>query len=137
PMSTVRPDPEYALVASGNLKRRQATSNFFLSGTVAAAALAVLVLLILIFEVTRKGISALSWHFLTGSLPDATGQTGGIGPALLGTLELGVIATIIALPVGVLTAVALNEYAPPWLAKWLQIGLELMAGLPPILLGVF
>jgi phosphate transport system permease protein len=135
-VSAIAPDPAHALVASGNLARRQRVSRVMLSGTVLAAALAVGVLGLLIVYTAVKGISALSVSFLTSNLPDANG-VGGIGPALVGSAELGLIAIIIALPVGVVTALALNEFSGRRLAIALQTGLELMAGLPPILLGVF
>jgi phosphate transport system permease protein len=133
----VPPDPRHALTPSGNLRRRQLVSRMMLLGTLLAAALAVVVLGILLVYVAIKGISAISWSFLTSSLPGADGNAGGIGPALVGSLELALIATIIALPLGVLTALALNEFAGVKLGKALQVALELMAGLPPILLGVF
>jgi phosphate transport system permease protein len=133
---TTPPDPRHSLAASGNLRRRQYTSQVMLLGTLLAAALAVVVLGILLVYCAIKGISAISWSFITSSLP-GIGNGGGIGPALLGSLELAVIATIIALPLGVLTALALNEFAGRRLGRSLQIALELMAGLPPILLGVF
>lgn len=131
------PDPKHALVASGNLRRRQLVSRLALLSTLLAAALAVVVLGILLVYVAIKGISAISWSFFTSSLPGSFGSAGGIGPALVGSLELAVIAIIIALPLGVLTALALNEFAGYKLSRGLQIALELMAGLPPILLGVF
>jgi phosphate transport system permease protein len=132
----IPPDPAHALVASGNLRRRQMTSRVALMSTLMAAALAVVVLGILLVYCAIKGISTISWSFLTSSLP-GIGNGGGIGPALIGSLELAVIATVIALPLGVLTALALNEFAGYRLGRSLQIALELMAGLPPIILGVF
>lgn len=131
------PDPKHALVASGNLRRRQLVSRLALLSTLLAAALAVVVLGILLVYVAIKGVSAISWSFFTSSLPGLSGTSGGIGPALIGSFELAVIAIAIALPLGVLTALALNEFAGNKLSRSLQIALELMAGVPPILLGVF
>jgi phosphate transport system permease protein len=139
-MSTVPhfgPDPKYALTPSGNLRRREFTSKVLIGLTIAAAALAVSVLFILIFYTAHEGISQLSFSFLTSKLPPATGGAGGIGPAIVGTFELVLMSTLIALPVGLLTAIALAEYAPPRVARPLSIALELMAGVPTIVIGIF
>ncbi|MBO0767900.1 MAG: ABC transporter permease subunit [Solirubrobacterales bacterium] len=129
-MSALTPDPAHALSASGNLARRQLISRIFVSGTVLACGLAVVVLAILILYCAVNGASKLSFAFLFGGAP-------GIGPDIVGTAELALIAVLIALPIGVLTALALAEFASARLARAFQVALELMAGLPPVLLGVF
>jgi phosphate transport system permease protein len=131
------PDPTHALTASGNLRRRQAISRGFVTATVAAAGLAVAVLIMLVYYAAKQGIGQLSWHFLTATLTPADGVGGGIGPALAGTAEMVLIATMIALPVGVLTALYLAEFASPRVGKVIQTGLEQMAGLPTIIVGMF
>ncbi len=131
------PDPAYALVASGNLRRRQAVNRLFLVTTVGAASLAVLVLFILIYYVLKHGLTVISPSFLFSSLPAYNGAGGGIGPALLGTAVLVVIATVIALPVGVMLALYLAEFAGPRADNVLRTLLDLMAGLPTIVAGVF
>jgi phosphate transport system permease protein len=131
------PDPTHALTASGNLRRRQAISRGFVTATIAAAGLAVAVLIMLVYYAAKQGVSQLSGTFLTGHLPPYDGVGGGIGPALVGTGELVLIATLIALPVGVLTALYLAEFASPRVGKVVQTGLEQMAGLPTIIIGVF
>jgi len=130
------PDPKYALRASGNLRRRQWISRTFVTATVAAATLAVAVLLILIYYAAKHGVSQFSWSFLTASLP-AYGQAGGLGPALAGTAEVVIIATIVALPVGVLTALYLSEFAGARISRALTSALEQLAGLPTIIAGIF
>jgi len=136
-MSAINPDPAHALTASGNLRRRQAVSRVFVSATIAAAALAVVVLILLVYYAAKRGIGQLSWTFLTGDLPPYDGIGGGIGPALVGTGELVLISTLIALPVGVLTALYLAEFASPRVGKVIQTGIEQMAGLPTIIIGMF
>lgn len=131
------PDPAYALTASGNLRRRQFVSRALESATVAAAVLAVAVLGILVYYVIKHGIGAISVGFFTNQLPPPTGQGGGIGPALVGTGELVLIATLIAAPVGVLTAIYLSQYATGRTDRVLRLMLDLMAGLPTIIIGVF
>jgi phosphate transport system permease protein len=131
------PDPKHALTASGNLRRRQLVSRAFETATVLAAALAVAVLLILIYYVVKHGVSAISLSFFTSDLPAYDGVGGGIGPALVGTIEMALIATIIALPTGVLTALYLSYFAGPRGDRIVRVVLDLMAGLPTIIIGVF
>ncbi|HWE60025.1 MAG TPA: phosphate ABC transporter permease PstA [Solirubrobacteraceae bacterium] len=135
------PDPAYALVASGNLRRRQAKSRAFEVVTLAAAGIAVLMLLILVYYAASRGLSQLSFSFLFGTLPLLNGSVGplpgGIGPALAGTVELSLIGTIVALPVGVLTAIYVSEFSGPRGRRVVETYLNLMAGLPTIIAGVF
>jgi phosphate transport system permease protein len=133
------PNPVHALTPSGNLRRRQLTSRLFVGFTIAAAGLAVAVLLILVYYVAKNGVSQLSFSFLTAQLPAPGGIVpgGGMGPALVGTAEVILIATIIALPVGVFTAIYLSEFAGRRIGRVLTTALEQMAGVPTILVGVF
>lgn len=136
------PDPAYALVATGNLRRRQVKSRAFEVITLIAAGAAVLMLLILVYYAAKRGISQISFSFLFGTLPLPDGGVGnslkgGIGPALAGTLELSLIATIVALPVGVLTALYVSEFSGPRGRRIVETYLNLMAGLPTIIAGVF
>ncbi len=131
------PDPRHSLVPSGNLRRRQAVSRGFVGATVTAAALAVVVLFILVYYAAYHGASQLSLHFLGDQLPGYSGVGGGMGPALVGTAEIVAIATAIAFPVGLLTAIYLSEFANPRIGKVLTTALEQMAGLPTIVIGVF
>jgi phosphate transport system permease protein len=131
------PDPAHALTPSGNLRRRELTNRVFLAATIGAAGLAVLVLFILIYYVAKHGLSAISFSFLFSQLPAYNGVGGGIGPALVGTAELVLIATVVALPVGVLLALYLVEFAGPRADRLLRLLLDLMAGLPTIIAGVF
>ena len=138
-MSAITPDPAHALTASGNLRRRQLTSRVFVSATVAAAGLAVAVLFILVYYVARQGAGQMSLKFLTDKLPLAGfgSGAGGIGPAIVGSAEIVAISTAIALPVGVLTAIYLSEFANPRIAGPIQTALELLAGMPTIVAGIF
>ncbi len=136
-MSVVAPDPAHALTPSGNLRRRELVSRVFVGATVTAAGLAVAVLFILVYYVAQRGASHMSLTFLTAQLPSYTGIGGGIGPAIAGSAEIVVISTAIALPVGVLTAIYLTEFANPRIAAPIQTALELLAGLPTIITGLF
>jgi phosphate transport system permease protein len=137
-MSAISPDPNYTLAPSGNLRRRMLISRTAVTGTIVAAGAAVAVLGILVYYAAYQGASQLNLSFLTSDLP-AIGLSGGggIGPALVGTAEVVLIATLIALPVGILTAIYLSEFAGPTVGRLMTTGLELMAGLPTIIAGIF
>jgi phosphate transport system permease protein len=131
-------DPARPLTASAQLRRRQLLSRLVEGGQTAAALLAVAVLAIVVYSVASRGASALNIAFLTQgppALPDTPG--GGIAPEILGTALLMVLATLIALPVGILIALYLTEFAPPRLAGAIRLALDLLNGLPSIVIGLF
>jgi phosphate transport system permease protein len=102
-----------------------------------AALLAVAMLGVVVISVTLRGAGALSWDFFTE--PQALfGQPGGgIANAIVGTALLVLLATAMALPVGVLTAVYLTEFAPKRVRVPIQVVLDILAGLPTIVIGIF
>jgi phosphate transport system permease protein len=91
--------------------------------------------------VISKGASIISWSFLTsGPIPSivAPAGVGGIGPAVLGTIEITALATAIAVPLGVLGAIYLNEYGgKSWLAALVGFFSDVMTGVPSIIMGLF
>ncbi len=129
-------DPTAPLTASGNLRRRELVSRMAEGSAVAAALLAVGVLLLVVYGVVSRGASVLSLHFLVKDLPEPISLSGGIGPALLGTAELALAATVISAPVAVLTALYLVEFAGPRQARVIRLVLDLMFGLPSIIVAV-
>jgi len=103
----------------------------------AAALLAIAVLGIVIFSVARKGLPAINVDFFTKT-PVPFGQTGGgIRNAIVGTLIMTGMATAIAVPVGVLIAIFNNEFAPPQVAEVIRVALNVLAGVPTIVIGIF
>ena len=130
-------DPTAPLTATGNLRRRRAVSLAFDSSATAAALLAVAVLGVVIWSVAKRGASALSFHFLTSNPPLFSTGGGGIAYAIVGTALLVAVATAIAMPMGVLIALYLNEYAGRRSANTIRLILDLMNGLPSIVIGLF
>jgi len=124
-------DPTQPLVATGNLRRRHAVSRIAQSLAIAAAIAAVAVLVIVIWAVVSHGISAVSWDFVTKGEPD------GIGPNLVGTGIIVGIGTLIAMPIGVLIALFLSEYAGRRSSRGVQLLMDVMNGLPSIIIAVF
>ncbi|QDV63956.1 MULTISPECIES: phosphate ABC transporter permease subunit PstC [Crateriforma] len=82
-------------------------------------------------------------EFLTGTewtalqSPDLEQAEFGIMPLLSGTFRVTLIAMIIALPLGLITAIYLSEYASPRIRSWLKPTLEIIAGIPTVVLGYF
>jgi len=124
-------DPTQPLVATGNLGRRHLVSRFAQGLAIAAAIAAVAVLVIVVWAVVSHGIKAISWDFITKGEPE------GIGPTLVGTGIIVAIGTLIAMPIGVLIALFLTEYAGRRGARPVQLLMDVMNGLPSIIIAVF
>jgi phosphate transport system permease protein len=129
-------DPRAPLSASGNLRRRQLVSRVADTGARVSALIAVGVLLILVYSVAQRGGSALSWNFLTQDPPAFGGPSGGIAPAIIGTGLIVALATVIAMPIGVLVALYVTEYANGRSERLIRGALDAMQGLPSIVVGV-
>ena len=118
-------------------RRRKIVNRMMEVVATLAAMVAVAVLVVVVVSVALRGAGALSWDFF--SKPQALfGQPGGgIANALIGTALLILLATAMALPVGVLTAIYLTEFAPKRLAVPIQVVIDVLAGLPTIVIGIF
>ncbi|MGA2824949.1 MAG: phosphate ABC transporter permease PstA [Streptosporangiaceae bacterium] len=93
-----------------------------------------------LFTVISKGASIISGQFLTAAIPPQVlpGSIGGMGPAVVGTLEITGLATLMAVPLGVLGAVYLNEYGGRnLLARLIGFFSDVMTGVPSIVMGLF
>mgnify|MGYP005847877251 CR=1 FL=1 len=102
-----------------------------------AALLAVVVLLVILLYVLVKGAPALDWSFFT-ERPLPYGEVGGgVAPAILGTLYMLAVAALIGIPIGVGTAIYLSEYGGRRFASAVRFTIDLIAGLPSIVVGVF
>lgn len=130
-------DPTAPLTPSGNLRRRLFVSQLVSVASILASFIAVAVLVLVTYDVAKQGASALSWSFITKNPVGLAG--GGIANAIIGSTLIIIFATLIALPVGVLTAVYLTEYAKPTsrLARALRTALDLLQGVPTIVVGLF
>jgi phosphate transport system permease protein len=130
-------DPTAPLTASGNLRRRRAVSRLAQSGAVASAVLAVGVLGVVVGSVAQRGAGVIGIDFLTKAPPLFGGPGGGIAPAIVGTAVIVAVATAIAMPIGVLVAIYLAEFASPRAARPVRLALDLLNGLPSVVVGLF
>ena len=117
------------------------TSNRIMTALMVLAFVVVLIPLgFVLVTVIAKGISIISWSFLTSDIPPnvAPANVGGIGPAILGTIEITALATVMAVPLGILGAIYLNEYGGRnWLAALIGFFSDVMTGVPSIIMGLF
>jgi phosphate transport system permease protein len=93
-----------------------------------------------LYTTIARGAGAISGSFLTSSIPPSVAPPGegGVGPAVIGTLEITALATVIAVPLGVLGAIYLNEYGGNnWLSKFIGFMSDVMTGVPSIVMGLF
>jgi phosphate transport system permease protein len=132
-------DPTAPLTPSGNLRRRLIVSRITQGGAIAAAIVAVLALGIVTFDVIKAGASALSIGFLIHDPPQFGGAGGGIRSDLIGTAIIVFLGAVIAVPIGILIAIYLSEFAAPRsrLGGVLRMGLDLLQGVPSIVIGIF
>ncbi len=103
-----------------------------------AAAVVVLMLAVILLDVVRGGAARISWTFLSAA-PTEGMTAGGIFPAIYGTAVMTLLMTIAVMPVGVMTAIYLHEYAPPAsrLAAAVRVAVTNLAGVPSIVFGLF
>ena len=117
------------------------TSNRIVTVLMVLAFVVVLIPLgFVLFTVIAKGASIISWSFLTSTIPSnvAPANVGGMGPAVLGTIEITALASVMAVPLGILGAIYLNEYGGTnWLARLIGFFSDVMTGVPSIVMGLF
>ena len=126
-------------IDSNLIKRRKLTEKVVFSIFRLSTFISAMALFIVIFFIIVRGISAINWEFLT-EVPKDSMTKGGISPCILGTFYLTVGAMIFAFPIGVISAVYLNEYAKLSSSKYIRIirlGINNLAGVPSVVFGLF
>jgi phosphate transport system permease protein len=117
------------------------TKNRIMTVLMVLALLIIMVpLVFVLYTVISKGAGIISGQFLTGTIPPNVlpANIGGMGPAVVGTLEITALASVIAIPLGVLGAIYLNEYGKKnVLAKIIGFMADVMTGVPSIVMGLF
>ncbi len=105
---------------------------------VGLAFLTLIPLFSIVFLVLKNGLPLLKWSVFTGLPPAAGTVGGGFGNAVIGTFVMVGIALAIATPLGILSAIFINEYAPfSRLSKTVRFVAKLLTGIPSIIAGVF
>jgi phosphate transport system permease protein len=120
-------------------RRRRLMNNGFTGLVFFCVAIAAVPLFAIVHYVLSKGGGVMSWGFLTKDIPILTRSVGpGMGPAVVGTLVITGTATAMAVPLGILAAVYLNEYGKKnRLAQVIRTMSDVMTGVPSIVMGLF
>ncbi len=93
-------------------------------------------LLFIIFYIFRQGITKINWTFLT-HIPKPVGETGGgIANALLGSVIIVLVASIIAIPFGIMCGIYLSENKTSRLSYWSRLAVDVLQGVPSIVIGI-
>ncbi len=120
-----------------NLLRRRLADRIMTALLALCAMGSAAILLLILGYVTVRGLPALNFAFFT-ERPLPYGEVGGgVAPAILGTLAMLLVAAIIGVPIGIATAIYLAEYGRGKLAETMRFVIDLLAGLPSIVVGVF
>jgi phosphate transport system permease protein len=117
---------------SARTEQKIAFAGIYLAVGIVLATLAIILL-----DIIVKGVPALSWEFITG-YPADLGRSGGIFPAIVGTIYLVAGAILIALPIGIGATIYLSEYTREGkITKIIRTGVDLLNGTPSIVFGLF
>lgn len=117
--------------------KRQHSQLVAFAGLWFAASLTIVILAIIVVYILVQGLPYVNLEFLTGR-PLEQGREGGIFPTILGTLALGALSLVLAVPLGVGAAVFLTEYTRPSpLTTIMRFGTDSLAGVPSIIFGLF
>jgi len=133
-------DPDVPQLSSANVQRSRRVRNNLATAFVYGSVLVAFVPLgFVLFYVVQKGIGILDLDFITTDIPITARRAGpGMGPAVAGTLLITLCASVIAIPLGILAAVYINEYGQgKRLARSIRFLSDVMAGVPSIVMGLF
>src|ERR1700689_1915141 len=93
-------------------------------------------LLFILGFIIKAGITKINWHFLV-NIPKPVGESGGgIANAIVGTILIIFFATLIAVPIGILTGIYLSENRKSRLAYWCRLCVDILQGVPSIVIGI-
>jgi phosphate transport system permease protein len=116
---------------------RAAMDRLVTLGITAGFAIAVAPLISLLYEVIKRGLPRFDGSFFSESQRGLIGAAGGAEHAIVGTLVITGVATLISVPIGIMAAVYLNEYGTGRLRRALTFFVDVMTGIPSIVAGLF
>ncbi len=121
------------------LRRRKAVNLVMQFLCMLAAAIGVALLVIVVYKIVHNGLSAINWDLFTKPyIADAPpGIPNGLANAFVGTIVIVGCAAAMGFPIGVLTAIYLVEFAPAWVRNPIRLVLDILQGIPAIVLGLF
>lgn len=119
-----------------NYSWRKFKSGLMSTISVISAVLVLLPLGLVTFYLVKAGASSLDWNFFT-QLPKAAGEPGGgMANAIVGTLILLGLASVVGVPIGVLGGIYLSEYGTEQVNQWIRLAADILNGIPSIVWGI-
>jgi phosphate transport system permease protein len=116
---------------------RKVASSVFVCFCIGSVLVALVPLALILFFVVREGIQALNLDFFT-HMPAPVGELGGgMANAIVGTLMITGLGALFAIPIGIMSAVYMSEYAGTRLASAIRFAADTLNGVPSIVIGVF
>ena len=136
-MSATSGSPTPTPLLIGVSRQRKLTNRAMEVLATLAAVLAVAVLALVVGTVVVKGISAINIDFLTETPAPFLSPGGGIANSIVGTFMLVLVASVIAVPIGILIGIHASEFAPPKISYAVSFALDILAGVPTVITGIF
>lgn len=124
-------------------KRRELNEKLIKSALILAAAISILTTFGILFSILFEAVEFFKlrsfWYFLTGTTwsPGVANSQFGALPIFAGTFVITIIALLVAIPIGLGSAIYMSEYASPKLRDYLKPILEILAGIPTVVYGFF
>ena len=116
----------------------KASTSIFSSLMYCALAIAFLGLGAIIYDFASDGLPVVSWDFVTSFPSRVIPENAGIQSAIVGTIYLMIICTVLVVPIGVMTAIYLEEYAEPdrWWNRMIEINIQNLSAVPSVVYGI-
>jgi phosphate transport system permease protein len=118
------------------VRTRHIKNSVFKWGVIAFTFIAVLPLIFILYYLVQKGVTSITWAFLT-HMPKPVGETGGgILNAIVGSAIIIFMACIIAIPFSIAIGVYLSEFPKAGIANWARLSIDMLQGVPSIVIGI-
>jgi phosphate transport system permease protein len=151
-MTLTAEDLHHVLDGSGISRGRKFRNRLATAGMIAAVFVAAIPLGFVLVQLVSKGLDVISWDWFTKDIPTNVSSAAlaekfgaepetvvyGMAPAIVGTIIITSVASLLAIPIGLLGAIYLNEYGRKGrLAKVLRFFTDVMTGVPSVIMGIF
>lgn len=118
------------------LQLRTLKDRIFLGGVILLTLLSIVPLILILYQIIYSGITSINWNFLI-HLPRPVGETGGgISNAIVGTLMLILLASVLAVPLGIAAGIFFSERQDSRLSYWGEVSVDILQALPSIVVGI-
>ena len=124
------------MIANPRITYRKTKSNAFQVLVYVLAFMITLPLIAIIIYIFKEGVTNINWHFLT-NVPKPVGEIGGgIANALVGSVIIVFVASVIAVPIGIMCGIYLSENTSGKLSYWSRLAVDILQGIPSIVIGI-